>query len=82
MHTIDFDTITKPTPAAYDAADPTKQQENFYYRLNQVFDQLSGTMDIDLAEHLSALSVEGTALELPGLKIVRSGRVVSLIMSP
>lgn len=82
MHVIDFDTITKPTPAAYDAANPTQQQENFYYRLNQAFDQISGTMDIDVHEVISALSVEGATFELPGLTIKRSGRVISFVMNP
>lgn len=82
MQQIDFDTITKPTPAAYDSANPTQQQENFYYRMNQLFDQISGEMDIDLYESISALSVEGETIELPGFRVTRSGRVVSFVITP
>jgi hypothetical protein len=82
MMTIDFDTITVPTPAAYDSADPHKQRENFFYVLNQILDQCSGEIDIDLAEQIGSLAVTGGTFELPGLRITRSGRVVSFVMSP
>ena len=82
MHIIDFETITVPTPAAYDSADPNKQRENFYYVMNQILNQLSGEIDIDLAEQIGSLAVTGGSFELPGLTIKRSGRVVSFVMSP
>lgn len=83
MNIVNFDTITKPTPAAYDAANPTAQQENFFYRLNQAFDQLTGEMDVDLADRIGDLSFEGAIFEIPGfIKVYRSGRSVTLTLSP
>ena len=82
MQQIDFDTITKPTPAAYNAANPTEQQENFYYRMNQLFDQISGEMNIDLAEEISGLAMEGSTVEIPGfIRMSRHGRTVSFTFS-
>ncbi len=82
MHEIDFDSIATPTPEPYDAAHPHKQAENLFFVLNQVFSQLTGTLDIDLGEHISALSAMGETLEAPGFKITRAGRVISLVMDP
>jgi len=83
MNTVDFSTITKPTPADYDAANPTKQQEQFYYRLNQLFDQLTGTMNLDLAEEIGALAATGETVEIANfIKIHRHGRTLSFTLTP
>lgn len=82
MHSIDFDAITVPTPAAYDAADPHKQRENLAYVLNQALGQLTGEIDIDAVDAIDALSVSGEVLQLPGFRVTRAGRVLSLVIDP
>lgn len=82
MQTIDFSTITVPTPAAYDSANPHQQRENLCYVLLQILAQCSGTMDIDLAEQIGGLAVTGETFEMPGFKVKRSGRVISIVTNP
>lgn len=83
MQEINWDVVTKPTPEPYDAADPTRQQENFYFMLNQVLGQLSGTQNIDLAEEIGGLAVAGSTVEIPGfIRVSRHGRTLSLTLTP
>ena len=80
-----FASLTVPTPEPFDRATPTKQQENFFYVMNQIFAELkanseekllnpstSQTVNVDLTELVKAvqdLTVTGETLTLPALGI-------------
>lgn len=83
---IPLTNITIPTPAAYDAADPTKQQENFYYVLNQILTtaKTAGeSIDVNqaaLTEAVGDLSFSGERLEIPalGLMLQKLGKTLAI----
>lgn len=82
---IDFATITNPIPEPYDTKNPDKQRENFYFVLNQVIDQLKqqgATLDLDVTQAVLDLSYAGTVVDLPGLNIKRTGKLITIEYTP
>lgn len=80
---ITFSSLTIPTPEPYDKQSPTKQQENYYYVMNQILAQMkangetkdinpssSQTVNVDLTDLIAAvqdLAFTGEKIELPAL---------------
>lgn len=83
---IPLTNITIPTPAAYDAVDPTKQQENFYYVLNQILTAAKTaeeSIDVNqsaLTDAVADLTFSGERLEIPalGLMLQKLGKSLAI----
>lgn len=80
MIEIDFSTITVPTPAAYDSADPHKQRENFYYVMNQILAQFntdSVVLDIDVTGAIVPLQFNNATVHWGELSITMTNQASS-----
>jgi hypothetical protein len=89
---IQFNQLTIPTPEPYDRSASTKQQENFYYVLNQIMAQLkinneTKTLNLDLTTlintianlHLTAnMSVDLTDLTNAVKDLAFNGQAINL----
>lgn len=85
MADIVFSTLTIPTPQPYDDAHPHRQRENLFYVLNQIAAQFKTNgvvLDADLTQAVLDLSYAGQEIDLPGLNIKRSGKVLTIEYTP
>ncbi len=91
---IPLTSITIPTPQPYDAKDPTRQQEDYYYVWLQILQAAktagesvslnpSTSLNVDLADLVQAvqdLAFTGEKIEMPalGLTLARLGKTLAI----
>lgn len=92
MATIDLSLLTIPIPEPYDKNTPTKQQENFFYIVNQIldlmkqesftiFDSQEPNVNISTAgikEAIESLQWNDATIDLGPFRIILSSRTIQL----
>lgn len=80
MATINFSSLTIPTPASYSETDPEKQRENLAYVCLQLLQQLNSDdviLDIDVIQSLKDLQFNHIVFDLGTMRIILDGRTVT-----